>query len=232
MNSNPDMREQTMLLQRFMAFLRNRLIAGLFIIIPIVITLWVAGWSIAFLTDWAVDYCQATQWFAYPGMVLLIRIVTIIVLVVLTILIGQLAKITLGSKLIEWTQKILLKLPLLRIVYSTCEQIGETVKTSQGGLFKEVALFEYPKKGSYAIGFVTNFNEEHFEVTDAIRSEVYSIFMPTTPNPTSGFLIFVPKEECRILKMSVSEAMTLIVSGGVILPGKKLNLQEEGVKIK
>ena len=111
---------------------------------------------------------------------------------------------------------------LLRIVYPTCEQIGETVKSSQGGLFKQVALFEYPKKGSYAIGFITNFNEEKFEVNEDLQEEVYSIFMPTTPNPTSGFLIFVPKRECKILKMSVSEAMTLIVSGGVILPGKKL----------
>ena len=208
------------------ARIRNSLIGGLFIVIPIFITVWVAYWGISALTDWAVTLYEQFRFPYFPAWPIVIRIGTILLILALLVVIGQIAKITLGRKFIGWMQTLLLKLPLLRIVYSTCEQIGETVKSSQGGLFKQVALFEYPKKGSYAIGFITNFNEEKFEVNEDLQEEVYSIFMPTTPNPTSGFLIFVPKHECKILKMSVSEAMTLIVSGGVILPGKKLQAEK------
>ena len=89
-------------------------------------------------------------------------------------------------------------------------------------LFKQVVLFEYPRKGSWAIGFITSFNEQEFEVTKYFKNGVYSVFMPTTPNPTSGFLFFVPKEDCILLDMPAGEAMKLIVSGGVVLPGTKL----------
>ncbi len=212
--------------QTLAAQFRNTMIAGLFIVIPIFITLWVAYWGISAMTDWAVQWYGVSKFEHFPGWTVAIRICTILVIFVGIFFVGQIAKITLGRNFIRWMQMILLKLPLLRIVYSTCEQIGQTVKSSQGGLFKEVALFEYPKKGSYAIGFITNFNEEKFEVNENLEEEVYSIFMPTTPNPTSGFLIFVPKNECKVLKMSVSEAMTLIVSGGVILPGKKIQGQK------
>jgi len=178
------------------------------------------------MTDWAVEIYANSHFENFPAWPVVIRIGTIIVILCGIFSVGQIAKITLGRNFIRWAQMLLLKLPILRIVYSTCEQIGETVKTSQGGLFKQVAMFEYPRKGCYAIGFITNFNEEKFEVNEHLNDEVYSIFMPTTPNPTSGFLMFIPKRECVILKMSVAEAMTLIVSGGVILPGKKTAIEK------
>lgn len=205
---------------------RNTMIAGLFIVVPIFITLWVGHWGVSVLTDWSVNLYADSKLENFPAWPVVVRIVTILLILTGIFFVGQIAKIALGRNFIRWMQMLLLRLPLLRIVYSTCEQIGETVKSSQGGLFKQVTLFEYPKKGSYAIGFITNYNEEKFEVNEHLEEEVYSIFMPTTPNPTSGFLIFVPKKECRVLKMSVSEAMTLIVSGGVILPGKKLQGQK------
>ena len=209
------------------AKLRNTMIAGLFIVVPIFITLWIAYWGISAMTDWAVEIYANSRFQEFPGWPVAIRIGTIAVILCGIFSVGQIAKITLGRNFIRWTQMLLLKLPILRIVYSTCEQIGETVKTSQGGLFKQVAMFEYPRKGCYAIGFITNFNDEKFEVNEHLNDEVYSIFMPTTPNPTSGFLMFIPKRECVILKMSVAEAMTLIVSGGVILPGKKTAIENE-----
>ncbi len=205
---------------------RNTMIAGLFIVVPIFITLWVGHWGVSAMTDWAVSLYARSGYEDFPAWAVVVRVATILLIFVGIFFVGQIAKITLGRNFIRWTQMLLLKLPLLRIVYSTCEQIGETVKSSQGGLFKQVALFEYPKKGSYAIGFITNYNEEKFEVNEHLAEEVYSIFMPTTPNPTSGFLIFIPKRECIVLHMSVSEAMTLIVSGGVILPGKKVQGQK------
>lgn len=200
------------------AWMRSTLITGLFIVIPIAVTFWLAYWGITALTDWAVIFCKPLIP-EFPGRQAVIRTATILLIITGIFIVGQIAKITLGRKFIHWTQMLLMKLPILGVVYSTCEQIGSTVKSSKGGLFKAVVLFEYPRKGCYSLGFITNFNETPSEITQGL-GDVYSIFMPTTPNPTSGFLMMIPKSECRILSMSVSEAMTLIVSGGVILPGQ------------
>ena len=204
--------------------LKNNMVAGLLIIIPILVTLWVGWWSISVTTDWAVHLLQKykPELADRTSIVILFRLITLVVLAVIIFLIGLLAKVTVGKQMIHLAQKILLKLPILSIVYSTCQQIGDTVKTQQGGLFKQVVLFEYPRKGSWAIGFITSFNEEDFEVTKYFKNGVYSVFMPTTPNPTSGFLFYIPKEDCILLDMPAGDAMKLIVSGGVVLPGGKI----------
>ncbi len=206
----------------FAALFRNGLVTGLFIVVPITVTLWLAWWGISLLTDWALEFIlNYLPQLTFPGWGITVRILTIILLVAGVFLVGILARITFGRKLIQTAQRLLLRIPLLSIVYSTCEQIGETVKTQQGGLFKSAVMFEYPQPGCWAVGFITSCNETPCEITKEIGKEVYSIFMPTTPNPTSGFLMFIPKEKCIILKMSVGEAMRLIVSGGVILPETK-----------
>ncbi|MBQ9771256.1 MAG: DUF502 domain-containing protein [Lentisphaeria bacterium] len=211
--------------------LKNNMVTGLLIVIPILVTLWVGWWSISVMTDWAILLLQKhrpdlAKW---TSITLLFRLITIAFLALIVFLIGLLAKVTVGKHLIRLTQKIFLKLPILSIVYSTCQQIGETVKNQKGGLFKQVVLFEYPRKGSWAIGFITSFNEQDFEVTKYFKNGVYSVFMPTTPNPTSGFLFYIPKEDCILLDMPAGEAMKLIVSGGVVLPNipEKENEKEE-----
>ena len=203
--------------------LKNSMVTGLLVVVPILVTLWVGWWSISITTDWAVHLLQRYQpeRATKASITILFRLLTLLVLAVIIFLIGLLAKVTVGKQLIHIAQKILMKLPILSIVYSTCQQIGETVKTQQGGLFKQVVLFEYPRKGSWAIGFITSFNEQDFELTEHFKNGVYSIFMPTTPNPTSGFLLYIPKEDCILLDMSAGDAMKLIVSGGVVLPGMK-----------
>lgn len=214
--------------QNVSKIIKTGIVTGLFVVVPILVTLWVGWWSISLMTDWAVQLLHARHpdMTDTPGVTLLVRLITIVILAILIFMVGLLARVTMGKRLIQLMQKLLLKLPILSIVYSTCEQIGETVKTQQGGLFKQVALFEYPRKGCWALGFVTNYNEQEFEVTKHFQNGVYSIFMPTTPNPTSGFLFYVPKEECILLDMPVGEAMRLIVSGGVVLPGTKINNDE------
>jgi len=211
----------------FLSFLQKSIITGLFITVPVIITLWFGWWTISLLTDWAVEICDLRIPDLDQSDFLLIRLLTILAIILVILQVGMLTRMTIGQRLIDLMQKLLLKIPILRIVYSTCEQIGETVKTQQGGLFKQVALFEYPRKGCWAVGFVTSNNTTPFEITDKLPDgDVYSIFMPTTPNPTSGFLMYIPKKECIILEMSVGEAMRLIVSGGVILPGTKLTIEE------
>ena len=212
--------------------LKNNMVAGLLIVIPILVTLWVGWWSISITTDWAIHWLESHR----PDLAhrtsisILFRIATIAVLSLIVFIIGLLAKVTFGKQLIHIAQRVFLRLPILSIVYSTCQQIGETVKNQQGGLLKQVVLFEYPRKGSWAIGFITSYNEQEFEITKHFKNGVYSVFMPTTPNPTSGFLLYIPKEDCILLDMPAGDAMKLIVSGGVVLPETTAASAEEEKK--
>ena len=154
----------------------------------------------------------------------IIRILALIVVLAVVFFLGVLTKITIGRRLIAKAQSLLLKVPLVNFIYSTCKQIGDTIMSSKkGNMFQQVVLFEYPRKGCYAIGFMTNENtSENSEVARRLeKGDLISIFMPTTPNPTSGFLMFIPRNECIMLEMSVSDAMRLIVSCGAILPGSE-----------
>ena len=120
-----------------------------------------------------------------------------------------------GRLLARFTEWLLLKVPLLRSVYVTSRQIGEALWTPKGNMFRQVVLIEYPRKGIYTIGFLTNENKEEWELSAKTNKQLLSIFIPTTPNPTSGFLLFIPREDCQFLDMKVSEGMTLVISGGV-----------------
>ena len=116
---------------------------------------------------------------------------------------------------------IMLKLPLLSTVYSTTRQIGEALWAPQGNMFRKAVLLEYPRRGIYAIGFLTSENEENWEIGEKTGKQLVSIFLPTTPNPTSGFLLLLPKEECIILDMKVADAMRLVISGGAVKAHEK-----------
>ncbi len=213
--------------RRFLIFrMKGLLLTGLFVVVPFFIALWMAWWIYDWLTVWAIGLAsrldlpgingENSSFWVQQG----IRILSLILILVGLILVGQLAKMTLGRRMISLTQRLLLHLPIVNFIYSTCKQIGDAVRSSSGGMFHQVVLFEYPNPGSYALGFLTNENNDEFEVTQKLGKPVVSIFMPTTPNPTSGFLLMIPKERCIFLDMSVSEAMRLIVSVGTVLPGQ------------
>ena len=200
------------------AHTRNRIIAGLFVIVPLAITIWVAWFVYAQLTGWAVtlllEYAPSlgNEFWVIQG----VRVATLLTIAVLLFIIGELARYKLGRWFIRLAEWAVLKLPILRTVYSTCHQIGEAIWTPGGNMFRKVVLFEYPRKGIYVIGFLTNDNSDGNELTTSTGKQLISIFLPTTPNPTSGFLLFVPTEDCTILDMKISDAMRLIISGGAI----------------
>ena len=215
------------------AIIRSSIITGVFVVIPIFLSLW-AAWSLySFLTDWAVPFSQeiadkTPQWISPFVAMQIVRVASLIVVAICLFLIGLLAKITVGRKLLSFAESILLKLPIISFVYTTCKQIGDALWSSKSGnMFQQVVLFEYPRKGSYSVGFLTSEVGEDFEISKKIGKPMVSVFMPTTPNPTSGFLMYIPKDECQFLDMSVSEAMRLIVSCGAVLPGTQDNTEEE-----
>lgn len=208
-------------------FFRNMIVTGVIVAVPVVLSLWVAWYLYSHLTDWGIRLANTLNLMAdLPDFwrTQIIRILALIVVLAVLFFLGVLTKITLGRRLIGKAQALLLKVPLVNFIYSTCKQIGDTIMSSKkGNMFQQVVLFEYPRKGCYAIGFMTNENSsENSEVARRLeKGDLISVFMPTTPNPTSGFLMFVPRDECIMLEMSVSDAMRLIVSCGAILPGSE-----------
>ena len=208
-------------------FFRNMIVTGLLVAVPIVLSLWVAWYLYSRLTGWGLTLADSLGLMSeLPPFwrTQIIRILALIVVLTVLFFLGVLTKITLGRKVIEKAQALLLKLPLVNFIYSTCKQIGDTIMSSKSGsMFRQVVLFEYPRKGCWAIGFMTNENTpENSEAARRLgKGDLISVFMPTTPNPTSGFLMLIPREEGIMLDMSVSDAMRLIVSCGAILPGSE-----------
>ena len=221
---------------RLIGWLRNRLVTGLLIVAPVLITLWVVKFAYIETTDFTVDLANnyGKDYFKDIGLNVkfiepAVRILTLLIVIVVLILIGQLTSWKLGQVVIKTTEKIILKIPMLSTVYSTCHQIGEAL-SPRGGMFRKVVMFEYPRKGMWAIGFVTNENkgEQGKELKDLVKDEtLISVFVPTTPNPTSGFLLLIPNAELNYLNISVADGMRLVVSGGAVTPHDTKNIEKQ-----
>jgi uncharacterized membrane protein len=150
--------------------------------------------------------------FSIPGLGL-------IIVFIFTTLVGSLATGLFGRTLIRIWEYILNRMPVVRSVYSAIKQILETVMAAQSDAFRQAVLVQYPRKDIWAIGFVTGSTKG--EVGKYVNENMINVFMPTTPNPTSGFLLFFPEKDLIYLKMSVEDALKLVVSGGMVIPKDK-----------
>ena len=222
-----DMKQSQPVKKKRFQFFRNMIVTGVIVAVPVVLSLWVAWYLYSNLTGWGLTLANSMGLMSELPVfwrTQIIRALALIVVLAAMFFLGVLTKITIGRKVIAKAQSLLLKVPLVNFIYSTCKQIGDTIMSSKkGNMFRQVVLIEYPRKGCYAIGFLTNENTpENSEVARRLgKGDLISVFMPTTPNPTSGFLMFIPRDECIMLDMSVSDAMRLIVSCGAILPGSE-----------
>jgi uncharacterized membrane protein len=136
--------------------------------------------------------------------------------IVLISLVGLLTRYYNGKRLVEWLDATMLRVPLLNKIYGTIKQVNEAFSSGQKTSFKTVVLVEFPKEGTQSIGFITS--EQHAEVQMKTKEKVVCVFVPTTPNPTSGFLILVPEEKVIKLEMSVADGIKYIISLGAISP--------------
>lgn len=136
--------------------------------------------------------------------------------VVLIGLVGLLARNYFGNRMIKWVDSNMLRVPLLNKVYSATKQINDAFSSSNKNAFRTVVLVEFPRPGVYALGFITS--EQHAEVQVKLGEKVVCVFVPTTPNPTGGFLLLVPEEKLTKLDMSVPDGIKYIISLGSILP--------------
>lgn len=195
--------------------LRAYFLAGVLITAPISITFYLAWLFINFVDSKVTPLIPAKYNpetylpFATPGLGL------VIVFVVLT-LIGALTAGFVGRLYLRTSERVLNRMPVIRGIYGAIKQILETVLAQQSNAFREAVLVEYPRRGIWAIAFITGRTEG--EVQNITEEECINIFLPTTPNPTSGFLLFVPKKELTPLSMSVEEALKMVISGGIVTP--------------
>lgn len=206
------------------AKLRAYFFAGILVTAPIAITFYLS-WIFVHFVDNTVTKLLPRHYnpetylpFATPGLGLLMVIVSLIV-------IGWLAASFLGRFFHRLIDHFLVKVPVIRNVYGTVKQIFETVLAQRSNAFREAVLIEYPRRGMWAIGFITGRTEG--EVQNITEEETVNVFLPTTPNPTSGFLLFLPKKELVPLKMSVEEAIKMVISGGIVTPPDRRSKAEK-----
>ena len=201
-----------------MTKIRSWFLTGILVMTPLILTIYVAWAFITFVDNLVVplvpfDYRPSNYLpFSIPGLGL-------IIVFLFTTFVGLLATGLFGRTLIRIWENILNRMPVVRSVYSAIKQILETVMATQSDAFRQAVLVQYPRKDIWAIGFVTGSTKG--EVGKRVDKKMVNVFMPTTPNPTSGFLLFFPEEELIFLNMSVEDALKLVVSGGMVVPKEK-----------
>jgi uncharacterized membrane protein len=200
--------------------LRNYFFTGILVLLPLVITLKLLFWGFA-KTDAILGNLIYHYLHRYLGIQVKISGLGLIALLLVITLTGIFARNYLGKKLIIAGEKLLGRIPVLNIIYNSTKQITEGLALTQSekGAFRKMVLIEYPRHGVYSPGFLTG--EAFDEATEKAGGKLLSIFVPTTPNPTTGYLVFVPEEQVIFLKMSAEDGFKLLLSAGVIIPDKK-----------
>lgn len=194
-----------------MRVIKKYFITGLLIWVPLVITVWVLGLLVATLEGFVPGFLSSQSLFGIdiPGF----RFVLVIVVVLLT---GVFAANLIGRTMVDQWESLLGRIPLVRSIYNSVKQVSDTVLAPNGQAFRRAVLVQYPRAGAWTIAFVTG--TPSGEVADSLPGDHISVYVPTTPNPTSGFFLMVPRAEVTDLQMSVDAALKYIVSMGVVAP--------------
>ena len=204
-------------MKRLRTALKNYFLTGLLVILPIFITVYVILALIrgmdAILKYIPAKYLPETYLHVHiPGL-------GFILVVILVFVVGLLTRNFVGRKIVNLGENIVDRIPLVRVLYAGVKQLLEPIFLRKTNAFKRVALIEYPRRGVYVIGFITG--ESKGEIQNKTSKNMINVFVPTTPNPTSGFYILIPEDEVIVLNMSVEDAFKLIISGGIVSPPEK-----------
>ena len=211
----------------FIASLRSNFLTGLVVVTPIAFTLWliwtVTGWIDGWVLPFVPNKYQPEQLLRDvfgEDTGINVRGVGVVLFLVFTVFVGWIAKGIMGRSLIGWGERFVDRMPVVRSIYSGVKQVAETVLSQTESKFDKACLIEYPRKGMGAIGFVST--AARGEVLAKLPDdEVMTVFLPTTPNPTSGFLLYVPLRDVVFLDMSVEDAAKLVISAGLVYPNGK-----------
>lgn len=199
------------LLTRFMAGLRNYFLTGILVTAPIALSLYLVYATVLWIDEkvGSVLPVRLAGQGSIPG-------IGVLIAVTFFVTVGLFTSNYLGNLLVKLSNFVMERLPLVKTIYGALKQVLETLMGSKSQAFREVVLVQYPHKDSWTIGFVTGKTEG--EIQNLAMGDTLNVFVPTTPNPTSGFLLFVPRSSVISLSMSVDDGLKMVVSGGIITP--------------
>jgi len=200
-----------------MSSIRRWLLAGLLVLVPLAITLAVLNWIVATLDQtllilpvaWHPDRLLG---FHLPGF-------GVLLMLGIVLLMGAIASNFLGRKLLMVGNALLRRIPIVRSIYSSVKQVSDTLFSENGNAFRKALLVQWPREGVWTIGFLTGLPGG--DVVNHLPADYVSVYVPTTPNPTGGYFVMLKRAECVELKMSVDEALTYVISMGVVVPAAR-----------
>ena len=202
---------------KFTSNLRNNFLTGLAVIIPVFITTYLIWSTIGIVDGWVLPLIP--EKYAIDKFIGIdVKGIGVIIFLLFTVFIGSLTKGYFGRTILKSAESLVDRMPVVRSIYNGIKQIAETVFNQSNNSFERACLVEYPRKGIWAVAFVST--KTKGEVSEKIgkNKELFSIFLPTTPNPTSGFLLFLPEKDIIFLDMTVEDAAKLVISAGLVTP--------------
>lgn len=204
---------------------RNSFLTGLVVIAPVALTIWliwsVIGWIDGFVLPFIPNLYHPDNilnTFFGQDVAINIRGLGVVVFLLFTTFVGWIAKGFLGRSLIRIGENLVRRMPVVRSIYSGVKQIAETVFAQSDRSFEKACLIEYPRKGIWAVGFISTEAKGEVKYKAKSNSDLLSVFVPTTPNPTSGFMLFFPRNDVIELEMSIEDAAKLVISAGLVYP--------------
>ncbi len=206
-----------------LAGLRNSFLTGLIVIAPIGLTCWLMWTVVGWVDGWVLPFVP-NQFRPEQYIGINLRGVGLIFFLLFTVMVGWVAKGIIGRSLLKSAEGLVERMPVVRSIYSGLKQIAETVFNQSDSSFDKACLVEYPRKGIWAIAFISSPAKYEMDAKIPVTEGKVAVFLPTTPNPTSGFLLFVPKSDVIELDMTVEDAAKLIISAGLVYP----NGREDG----
>ena len=211
-----------------LAGLRNSFLTGLVVIAPVALTIWliwsVIGWIDGFVLPFIPNLYHPDNILNTlfgQDVAINIRGLGVVIFLLFTTFVGWIAKGFLGRSLIRFGENLVRRMPVVRSIYSGVKQIAETVFAQSDRSFEKACLIEYPRKGIWAIGFISTDAKGEVKYKVKAQSDLLSVFVPTTPNPTSGFMLFFPRSDVIELDMSIEDAAKLVISAGLVYPPYK-----------
>ena len=214
------------------ARLRGNFLAGLIIVAPIGLTLWliwtVVGWIDSWVWPFVPNAYQPEELVnrilgRAPGNEITVNVrgIGVVIFLVFTMLVGWVGKGLIGRSFLRIGERFVERMPVVRSVYNAAKQLAETVFSQRDTSFDKACLVEYPRKGIWAIAFISTNAKGEIDAQLSENEPTVTVFLPTTPNPTSGFLLFLPRSEVKVLDMTVEDAAKLVISAGLVYPSKK-----------
>ena len=206
-NQHQDKDPGTKAVRSLPARLRGYFFSGFLILAPLAITFWVTAWFIQMVDQQILPSRLISDSIPGVGIVVTLAVITFA---------GWATSGLVGRVIQRRSEDLVARIPIIRSIYGGTKQIFEAVLAKRSHAFRQVAIFEYPRKGVWSIGFLTGTTAG--EVQQRTSTETVNVFVPTTPNPTSGFLLFVPRADLILLDMTVEEGIKMVVSGGIVTP--------------